>query len=469
VAFAVTVLTPAVAGTATTLTSGTVTPTAAGLLIVSGSVTGTQAACGAVSVSSTLTGQGAWTIIQSAVTAANQVSAFVAYSVTGATPGTGTVTVTFPAATADSRFVVEEVASGISGTPVKGSVTANAGATASTPSLTLSVAPLVADISYGCFASRNGSVPFNPGGTLVGSTVSSATANPRAGLFTESRTGSTSTTVNASGMGVAYNAGVGLIITSGGGGGAALLAGAGTVAGISAVSGTVSLAGTSAATGTATALLPATGSVAGISAVSGSATIASGAAIYPASGTVAGTSTAVGSTTATLLATGVAPAVSAVVGSTTGLLLATGSAFAVSTAVGSAVIYTPPSSSGIVVATSGTRGAATLAHASYFTGPSIPEGIPTRMRPFSLIQLQHGGTVLKTGGFYKTIYAVSDAEIVAADIVYLGGHTYVVSDVEALALVAAGYTVVTGTDPGGATPPGTSSGSALPVTLPFII
>lgn len=58
----------------------------------------------------------------------------------------------------------------------------------------------------------------------------------------------------------------------------------------------------------------------------------------------------------------------------------------------------------------------------------------------SRINYPTGATVLKSGGFYTTRWdAPSQADINSADIVYLGGHSYIVSQAEAAALTAAGY------------------------------
>lgn len=50
-----------------------------------------------------------------------------------------------------------------------------------------------------------------------------------------------------------------------------------------------------------------------------------------------------------------------------------------------------------------------------------------------------GQTLLKFGTSYKLYKYVSSEDLTAADVVYLGGHNYIVSDVEAAALTAAGY------------------------------
>lgn len=50
-----------------------------------------------------------------------------------------------------------------------------------------------------------------------------------------------------------------------------------------------------------------------------------------------------------------------------------------------------------------------------------------------------GRTVLKTGGTYVTSDAPYLDDILAADVVYYGGHVHPVSDTEYTALVAAGF------------------------------
>jgi hypothetical protein len=52
-----------------------------------------------------------------------------------------------------------------------------------------------------------------------------------------------------------------------------------------------------------------------------------------------------------------------------------------------------------------------------------------------------GLSVLKTGGTYVTKETPTSNECDAADIAYLGGHKYLVSDEEGAALAAAGFVV----------------------------
>lgn len=70
---------------------------------------------------------------------------------------------------------------------------------------------------------------------------------------------------------------------------------------------------------------------------------------------------------------------------------------------------------------------------------------PTVSRPvgtdplWSRFHFQVGQAVLKKDGFYTASEVVTDEDFAAADVAYLGGHTYLVSDTEAAALQAAGY------------------------------
>lgn len=58
---------------------------------------------------------------------------------------------------------------------------------------------------------------------------------------------------------------------------------------------------------------------------------------------------------------------------------------------------------------------------------------------FGRLTLTRGVSLLKVGGLYRQVIDPSDEEIVAADIAYIGGHVYAVSNTEAAALIAAGY------------------------------
>lgn len=67
----------------------------------------------------------------------------------------------------------------------------------------------------------------------------------------------------------------------------------------------------------------------------------------------------------------------------------------------------------------------------------------SRDRLFRRMSLNEGLVVLKTGGAYVTAEHPTEAQINAADKVYLGGHEYLVTPDEADALTAAGYEVTT--------------------------
>ena len=60
---------------------------------------------------------------------------------------------------------------------------------------------------------------------------------------------------------------------------------------------------------------------------------------------------------------------------------------------------------------------------------------------FMKMKFQRGYALLKTGTAYREVRNPTAEEVQAADIAYLGGHTYMVSSQEAADLTAAGYTV----------------------------
>ena len=74
-----------------------------------------------------------------------------------------------------------------------------------------------------------------------------------------------------------------------------------------------------------------------------------------------------------------------------------------------------------------------------FTTPFQKQGPIGVHRLWQFYGLERGITVLKTGdGFYET-QDPSQEELDDAEVYYLGGHDYVVSDEEAADLTAAGY------------------------------
>lgn len=61
-------------------------------------------------------------------------------------------------------------------------------------------------------------------------------------------------------------------------------------------------------------------------------------------------------------------------------------------------------------------------------------------RLLTFYPMAHGTAVIKTGATYREVNAAVSQEVFdEADAVYLGGHTYQVSDDEAALLIAAGY------------------------------
>lgn len=79
------------------------------------------------------------------------------------------------------------------------------------------------------------------------------------------------------------------------------------------------------------------------------------------------------------------------------------------------------------------------------TLPATVAGIPGNGAAYLLLRhfksRARGQSVLRIGGVYGTYEHPTQDEIEAASEVYLGGHTYEVSDAVGSALTAAGYTV----------------------------
>jgi hypothetical protein len=76
-----------------------------------------------------------------------------------------------------------------------------------------------------------------------------------------------------------------------------------------------------------------------------------------------------------------------------------------------------------------------------FQGVVTDQYVLTDEPLFEGLQIHTGVTVLKTGGSYRTAVNPSPEELEAADVAYIGGYIYQVSDDEAAALVNAGYEV----------------------------
>ena len=74
-----------------------------------------------------------------------------------------------------------------------------------------------------------------------------------------------------------------------------------------------------------------------------------------------------------------------------------------------------------------------------FNTPFEKQGPLGSHRLWQFYGLERGISVVKTGDGYYETQSVSQEEMDAAEMVYLGGSEYVVSDQEAAELTAAGY------------------------------
>lgn len=203
--------TAVVTGTAAAPTSASFTPPANSLIVVVGAVTGTATAQGAISVSSTHTGIGAWNTTSVHTSVATTVSGVMAWSLAGASPSAGIVTVTYSAGGTDNRFAVFCITGVDTTTPVVGTVSNN-NTTATSLSLTVSQSPTVDDMLLGMFDSRNVTSDATVGSGFTAALNSWKSPIPTSGLLLEYKTGVTTTTVDASNLGVPQHGGVAYVV-----------------------------------------------------------------------------------------------------------------------------------------------------------------------------------------------------------------------------------------------------------------
>ena len=170
-----------------------------------------------------------------------------------------------------------------------------------------------------------------------------------------------------------------------------------------------SASGARASAGASTGTLAWSGSALGDATRSGSA---GGALLW--SGTASATSSVSGSASGSIDWSGVATgAVSERLGSVEATLIWSGSAEG----------FRPPDAAWI------------------FLAPATPERVVGQDPLFTKLRIWRGATLLKSNGSYRTVWNPSPEELDAADVIYLGGHTYSVSEQEAASLMAAGYEV----------------------------
>jgi hypothetical protein len=163
-------------------------------------------------ISDTFANLGPWSLVQkSAPGSVSQTAVYVFYAVAGATES-GTITVATPGGSSptDSQVSVFEVTDVDLDTPVVGTVS-SAGAVSSF-NLTLTEAPLAADVVMGFSASRNDNNGVTPGSGFTELVDFYAGSNPSASQFAEWKTSTTSTDVSMSGLNTVHSTGLGLIV-----------------------------------------------------------------------------------------------------------------------------------------------------------------------------------------------------------------------------------------------------------------
>jgi len=79
-----------------------------------------------------------------------------------------------------------------------------------------------------------------------------------------------------------------------------------------------------------------------------------------------------------------------------------------------------------------------------FTPPTVDEGPAGGGRLFSRYKIKRGVSVVKNGSTYTVVRTPSLDEYLLADVVYLGGHEYEVTNTEKTALINAGIGITEG-------------------------
>lgn len=74
-----------------------------------------------------------------------------------------------------------------------------------------------------------------------------------------------------------------------------------------------------------------------------------------------------------------------------------------------------------------------------FTPPSRSEHTGEKHPLWGRMRINRGVSLLKQGGLYRQVENPTAEETTAADIYYIGGHVYTVTQGEAVALATAGY------------------------------
>src|SRR5574340_1733091 len=200
---------------------------------------------------------------------------------------------------------------------------------------------------------------------------------------------------------------------------------------------TGSVSGHVAWTGSATGSAATGGSVAGHIAWTGSA---AGSAVH--SGSIAAAVAWHGAATGTTTHTGSASGLFRFAGAATGTTTHTGSVASGISWIGSATGVSAVAKVGSVNGTL-TWTASPSGHRMWtFTPPYVLDhALTIEDTYFQKVRLKYGQTLLKFGTSYQQVHNATPELLESADAIYLGGHTYQVSDAEATALTNAGYVV----------------------------
>ena len=445
-----------VEGTTATLASSSFSPSANALVIVQATVTGNAGANGAMSLSTDF-GSLSFTLLgQYGLTNNGSSNVAIWYAQVGGTaPGSGTVTVTYSGTPASGRIAVAEVSGHDQTTPIVGTNGTTASGV-STISTTLTASPTTSDMVIGAVVTRN----LNGAGT-VGSGFTSLwwgfDASPSATTGLEYQTGTTSTTVDFSGLNTVSSALIAFTVqvASGGGGTNGSVTAVEATATAQAEAPSVSTGSTitgTVATATSGAVAP---TLSAGSTVTGAVATATADALAPV---VSGGSSAVDGSVAAVLATATADALAPTIsaGATVAAVVSTATADAHPPAIGAGagVTAVPATATADALApavdTGGTD--ATVAGAmATATAEAIAPGVSTITYVLTLGSYNYpaGGDLLWASVYYRPGYSIIKRsgvytqerfpETDGADVLYLGGHVYTLSPSEYDALAAAGF------------------------------
>jgi fibronectin-binding autotransporter adhesin len=407
-------------------TSGTISPSANALVLVmvsnTGSVGDTSSKL-ASNLTSTFAINGSWAIQQVADPGATSRSSIhVWWAVTTSSPGSGTVTINTGASPAASHIAIVEFTGIDTTTPMTGYI-GPVGSASATGTLTLTAAPTTADVTYSVAASRN-----DTNGATAGSGMTlhlnAWHASPSAGLSTQQRTSSTSTSVPYAGLGTVWNSVMAFNVK--------VASGVTNYTGTATVSGTATNSSAGVVGKVAAATLAATAAITAAGTVGGGATNYDGTASIAASSTITTAGVVGKSSTASIAGTDAVTAAGVVGRSTTAAVAGT-STITTAGAVGKSSSATLAGSDSITAAGSvGKSSGATLAATGSITAAgTVTSGSADGATYAGTVTITAAGSVARSSG--ASLAATSTVTAAGSVVSGSGGNATVAGNVTIVA------------------------------------